>query len=387
MVSWSNWSGKQKSKPEEIKFIRSEEDASAIAANTGASIRVVGTGHSHSLLVPHDGIIADVSGLAGVIDCDLETKRAWVWAGSKIYSLGRPLHEAGLALKNQGDIDQQAIAGACATGTHGTGKDLQNLSSGVMGARVALASGEMLDCSEGSNEDAWQVSRLSLGALGIVTRLQLQLRDACVLKESGFNASYDALVPDIDTLIEDNDRFEFFWYPKTDQATVKVINETTDDPEYPVAEEGSRVAWSYEVLPNHRPHFHTEMEYSVPASNGLNCFNEIRELLKTEFPDVAWPVEYRTVAEDDVWLSMAYGRPTITLSVHQDVREDESSYYRACEEIFLSHGGRPHWGKVNYLDGKKMADIHPCWEQWWAARNHYDPDGKFLNEYLGSLRS
>ena len=207
MVSWSNWSGKQKSNPEEVRFIRSEDDACATAANPGHSIRVVGTGHSHSALVPHDGIIVDVSGLAGVIKVDTDKKSAWVWAGTKIYALGRPLHDAGLALKNQGDIDQQAIAGACATGTHGTGKDLKNLSSSVLGARVALASGELLDCSEENNWDAWQVSRLSLGALGIATRLQLQLCDACILKETGFVTSYDELMPDVNRLIECCGRF------------------------------------------------------------------------------------------------------------------------------------------------------------------------------------
>lgn len=389
MVSWSNWSGRQKSKPKLIQFIRSEEDAQAVAGQAGRSeysIRVAGSGHSHSPLVTNDSIIVDASGLAGVIDVDLENKRAWVWAGTRIYSLGRPLHDVGLALKNQGDIDRQAIAGACATGTHGTGANLQNLSASVVGARVALASGEMLDCSAEENPEAWQVSRLNLGALGIVTRLQLQLRDAYKLRESGFNESYDALIPKTNDLVEQNDRFEFFWYPQTDLATVKIINETEHDPEYPLAEEGSRLAWNYEVLPSHRPQFHTEMEYSVPAEKGLECFAAIRELLKNGFPNVTWPVEYRTVAEDDVWLSMAYGRPTVTISVHQDIREDETTYYQACEKIFLAFDGRPHWGKVNYLGGLQMAGIHPRWQDWWSVRDKCDPDGVFLNDYLNSLK-
>ncbi len=389
MVSWSNWSGRHKSNPALIHFIRSEDDALAIASQASRShnsIRVAGSGHSHSPLVSHDNIIVDASGLAGVIDLDLANKRAWVWAGSKIYSLGRPLHDAGLALINQGDIDRQAIAGACATGTHGTGRNLQNLSASVVAARVALASGEMLDCSADENSQAWQVARLNLGALGIVTRIQLQLRSTYKLKESGFSDSFDNLIANISSLIEQNDRFEFFWYPKTDIATVKIINETDEEPEYPVAEEGARLAWNYEVLPSHRPHFHTEMEYSVPAEKGSECFTAIRELLKKEFPDVTWPVEYRTVAEDDVWLSMAYGRATVSISVHQDIREDETAYYQACEKIFLEHGGRPHWGKVNYLDGRQMAGIHPSWQDWWAVRDEYDPDGVFLNDYLNSLR-
>ncbi len=389
MVSWSNWSGRQKSKPESIQFIRSEEDAAAVAAQAGrseCSVRIVGSGHSHSPLVSHDGIIVDASGLAGVIDVDLEKKQAWVWAGSKIYSLGRPLHDAGLALKNQGDIDRQAIAGACATGTHGTGRNLQNLSASVVGARIALASGDMLDCSEQNNPEVWQAARLNLGALGIVTRLQLQLRGAYKLIESGYNDNYEDLAPRTNELVAKNDRFEFFWYPQTDQATVKVINETDDDPAYPLAQEGARLAWNYEVLPSHRPHFHTEMEYSVPAGKGLECFAAIRELLMKDFPDVSWPVEYRTVAEDDVWLSMAYGRPTVTISVHQDIREDETPYYQACEKIFLDFDGRPHWGKVNYLDGLQMADIHPRWHDWWSVRDKCDPDGVFLNDYLNSLK-
>ncbi len=389
MVSWSNWSGRQTSKPRLLQFIRSEQDACAIAAHAGQSgnsIRVAGSGHSHSPLVPHDSIVVDASGLAGVIEVDLESSRVWVWAGSKIYSLGRPLHDSGLALKNQGDIDRQAIAGACATGTHGTGRNLQNLSASVVGARVALASGEMLDCSAEENPEGWQVARLNLGALGIVTRLQLQLREAYKLKESGFEESYSDLVPKTSELVGENDRFEFFWYPQTDLATVKVINETDDDPDYPLAEEGTRLAWNYEVLPSHRPHFHTEMEYSVPAEKGLECFAAIRDLLRNDFPDVAWPVEYRTVAEDDVWLSMAYGRPTVTISVHQDIREDETAYYQACEKIFLEFDGRPHWGKVNYLDGSQMAAIHPRWHDWWSVRDKYDPDSVFLNDYLNSLK-
>jgi L-gulonolactone oxidase len=98
-------------------------------------------------------------------------------------------------------------------------------------------------------------------------------------------------------------------------------------------------------------------------------------------------VEYRSLAADDVWLSTANGRDTVTVSVHEDVGEDERPYFKACEEIFLSHGGRPHWGKVHYLDGKHLQAAHPHWEQWWAVRDAVDPAGSFLNDYLKSLRT
>ena len=114
--------------------------------------------------------------------------------------------------------------------------------------------------------------------------------------------------------------------------------------------------------------------------------NEIRRLLATRFTDVAWPVEYRTLAADDVWLSTAYERPTVTISVHQDVREDDEPYFRACEEIFLAYDGRPHWGKVNYLSGQQLAERHPRWADWWRVRDSVDPQGTFLNDYLQNIR-
>jgi FAD/FMN-containing dehydrogenase len=92
------------------------------------------------------------------------------------------------------------------------------------------------------------------------------------------------------------------------------------------------------------------------------------------------------VAADEVWLSTAYRRPIVTISLHYDVNEDEAPMFRAAEDIFRSFDGRPHWGKVNYLDGDELADIHPRWEDWWSVRDTLDPEGVFLNDYLLNVR-
>ena len=389
MPTWSNWSGRWRGRPNALQFVRSEADAAAIAAEatrSGHSVRVAGAGHSHSPLIPNDGVIVDASGLAGVIHADPQTQRAWVWAGTRIYALGQPLRDAGLGLPNQGDIDRQAIAGAIATGTHGTGATLKNLSAAVTGARVALASGELVDCSANHNPDLWQVIRLNLGAAGIVTRLELQLRDAYRLSERAWTATFDELIPELQELVRQSRHFEFFWYPHDDTAMAKSIDETDAAAEYPLGNEGARTAWSFEVLPNHRPHLHTEMEYSVPAAQGPACLADIRSLIRKEFSDLRWPVEYRTLGADDVWLSCAYERETVTISVHQDINEDDEPYFRACEEIFLDYSGRPHWGKVNYLDAHGMGQAHPRWLDWWRARDAVDSNGTFLNDYLAGLR-
>jgi FAD/FMN-containing dehydrogenase len=388
MPRWSNWSGKQQSKIQAQHFVRSEDDAAGLVvacAQQGLRVRTAGAGHSHSQVALPDQVAVDLSGLSGVISTDAEQRTAWVWAGSPIYSLGRPLWEAGLALHNQGDIDRQAIAGATATGTHGTGATLGNLSSRVLAAELITAKGQRLTVTESSEPALFQALRTHLGSLGIVTRLQLQLRNAYRLHQRSWSQGLENLLPEIDSHIAENRHFEFFWYPQTDQAHAKIINETEADCVYPLGDD-ERLAWSYEVLPSHRPVRHTEMEYSIPAEHGIDCLREIQQLLKTRFSDIAWPVEYRTVAADDVWLSAACQRPTVTISVHQDIGADDEPYFRACEAVFSRWGGRPHWGKVNYLSGSELAAIHPQWSHWWQARDAADPEGIFLNDYMRSLQ-
>lgn len=389
MAHWSNWSGRHRAEPNRLHFVRSENDAAALVrgvSERGQTIRVAGGGHSHAPLVPNNEVIADVSALSGVISADPDNNRAWVRSGTPIYALGPALHQHGMALPNQGDIDRQTIGGACATGTHGTGRGARNLSSALVGARLATSAGEIKECGPSNNPELWEVARLNLGSIGIVTALELQLRPSYRLAESAFVATGREAEDRIPELMAENDRFEFYWSPQTDQAFVKRMNETNEPAQYPVASEGKRVAWSFEVYPSHRSQLHTEMEYSVAMENGPACFRGIKDLISSRFPEVVMPVEYRAVAGDDVWLSTANGRDTVTISVHRDIRHDDGPLFHACEEIFVDHGGRPHWGKVNYLDGDQLTGIHPDWQRWWEVRDATDPAGTFLNDYMRSIR-
>ena len=388
MAKWQNWSGRHATRDAELHFIRSEADAIALVtrcASERKSLRVAGTGHSHAPVAVNHEVMVDSSGLTGVLDVDTANRQAWIRAGSPIYSLGGQLHAHGQALRNQGDIDRQLLAGTVSTGTHGTGKDLQNISASVIDLSIITADGDHIENCAASEPELFEAARVGLGSVGFITRIRMQLRDACVLKEKSWQADYDDFARDIPALVDGHDRFEFFWYPQSDTATIKTIAETSEPPVYPLAEEGSRQAWSYEVLPSHRPHLHTEMEYSVPAESGPDCLADIRQLLQTQFKGVSWPVEYRTVAADDIWLSMASGRPTVTISVHQDIREGDEPYFRACEEVFLQYGGRPHWGKVNYLTSGDFAELYPHWEKWWQIRENHDPHRIFLNPWARRL--
>ncbi len=389
MPKWSNWSQSEQSKPAQLRFPRHIDDIRAIVAESaerGLTVRAAGSGHSHYRLVPTDDVIVDLTGMAGVVAVDESRLRARVRAGTPITALGRPLHDAGVGLLNQGDIDRQAIVGATSTGTHGTGTTLGNLSTGVTAMTMVMADGSVVECSDSQNQSLLEAARLGMGAFGIVTEVELTVRPAYRLAETGWEASYDALRPSIDELNETHRHFEFFWAPRSDTAAAKHLDITDEPAVYPVGEEGSRCNWSYEVLPNHRPHLHTEMEYAVAAEGSLECLDEIRNLLLNRFTDVYWPVEYRRVAADDVWLSQAYGQDVATISVHQGIDQPSEPFFRACEEVFLAYGGRPHWGKVHYLDGAQLAEAHPRWDDWWAARDAVDPTGVFLNDRMAGWR-
>ncbi len=385
MPEWSNWSGRVTAQPAEILAPRSEEEvceAVRAATQAGRTIRCMGATHSHSALVPTDGLLLDLSHLSGVVACDSQAHTARVLAGTRIADLGAPLRAAGLALRNQGDIDRQAIAGAVATGTHGTGRTLGNLSSGVRGVRLVLANGEVRTCSADADPELFRAAQLSLGALGVVTELTLDVRDAYRLEEKMWLEELDAVLDRIDELVDATRHFEFFYMPKGTRAACKSLAETGAEPVYPLAAEGQRLAWSNEVLANDRPDKHTEMEYSVPYANGPACVREIVALVKADFPDLAWPIEYRSLAADDVWLSTAYERETVTISVHQGIEHDDAALFRACEQVFLRHGGRPHWGKVHFLRARELAEIHPRFGDWWRVRDRIDPDRRFVNDTL-----
>ncbi len=129
------------------------------------------------------------------------------------------------------------------------------------------------------------------------------------------------------------------------------------------------------------------MEYSVPAEAGPACFQEVRKRILERHPKVMWPVEYRSVAPDDAFLSMAHGRPTVTISVHEDGRLPYRDFFADVEPIFWSYSGRPHWGKIHTLGAGKLSDLYPMWDAFHEQRERLDPRGCFLNDHLRSLFS
>jgi FAD/FMN-containing dehydrogenase len=399
MASWSNWSGRQTSTPARVVAPTSEAEIveAVLAASAGGwAVRAVGASHSHSRVAATDGLLMEMDGWQGVVAADRDGLSATIRSGTRIFQLGEPLHACGLALRNQGDIDKQSISGATATGTHGTGPTLQNLSASVRGVRLVLASGELVDCDADTEPALFEVARHSLGGVGIVSQVRLDMRPAYQLRERTWFEPPASVFGRIDELTSATRHFEFFWMPQNDSCACKSLAEIDPDA-VPTVDRGQptggelsglreRQGWSHEIISSIRDVKHTEMEYSVPAAAGPACFEDLRQMILSDFGDLQWPLEYRTLAADDLWISSAGGRDTVTISAHQDIALDDEPLFSACEAIFRRHDGRPHWGKVHTCRGDELAVVYPRYRDWWAVRDRYDPDERFVTPDLAALR-
>jgi FAD/FMN-containing dehydrogenase len=301
-------------------------------------------------------------------------------------------------MANMGDIDRQALAGAISTGTHGTGRSLGSISTQMVGLRLVTASGERLDLSAADEPDLFKAAQVSLGALGVITQVTLQLLPAYYLHEQTFALDFEDCLTQMDSLIETNRHFEFFWSPRDDACAVKRLNPTEAAPGIiapPAAvPAGSRmarylnperVAPSYQIFPSERTIRFNEIEFAVPAANGPDCLREIRQLMQSKFSEVLWPLEYRTLKADEIDLSPAYGRASVTISAHQAAELPYQDFFAAVEAIFRNHHGRPHWGKIHSHSARELAGLYPQWDHFLAVRRQLDPPGRFLNPYLRTL--
>ncbi len=383
---WESWSGSVRCRPALREAPASDEEVASALGRAGArglAVRVAGSGHSHTPLVATGGLLLSLERIAGVERCDPDARTATVRAGTVLRDLGGPLLRRGLAMENLGDVDVQALAGALATGTHGTGRALGSLPTQVEALRLVTAAGETLECSPEKHPEVFDAARVSLGVLGVVTAVRLRLLPAYRLHERIWREDVDPCLERLEERVAANRHFEFFWLPHRDRVELKTLNPTEAAPAQLPGRE--RIGEAAAILPSRREERFVEMEYALPAEAGPDCFREIRALLRGHHPDVLWPVEYRTVAADDIPLSPACGRDTVTLSLHQGAGLPYEACFADAEAILADHGGRPHWGKWHTLRADRLAPRYPGWERFRRARRALDPEGRFLTPYLREL--
>ncbi len=425
---WSNWSGGVVCKPRAVVAPKDEVDLAAAVRMSPAPVRVPGTGHSFTPLNETSGTIIDLSAFDGFHGFDPEAQVATFGAATRLWEIGPLIHPLGCALKNMGDIDRQTLGGVVGTGTHGTGPALGSFSAEVAGFRLLLASGETLHCSANENAEIFAAGRCSIGALGVMIEIAMKVRGTYKLAEKNFLLPIDELWDKLDDFVARNRHFEFFWFPYADVAVCKTLNESdaaAPDPrsaDYMQARgekraadanlfewinevlpyapfllrrahrlfsggmsAGDRVRWSHEILPSPRTTRFNEMEYAVPYEKGPQTIRKIVTEIRKRRINTGFPIEYRSVAADDVWLSPFYQRKSATIAVHQYHRVNTGPLFDMCESIFREVEGRPHWGKRHTRTREEFTELYPKFEDFRALRHRLDPQDRFLNPHLRSI--
>ncbi len=421
---WRNWAGDQSCRPAAVAIPGSIEEISAALARAGAEdrrVRVVGSGHSFSDVALTDGLQLRLDWLTRVLDVDRSSGLVRVQAGITIHELSARLAEHGLALENLGDVDAQTLAGAIATATHGTGARLRNISAQVAELTLVLADGSTLRCAPDGDAESYRAARVSLGALGVIAEVTLRCVPAFTLR------GRDAPRPLADTLDRfqelalGNDHFELFVFPHAHTALTRT-NNRTDEPPRPrgrasayandvlltnhafglfcragrrlpgripeinrlvtrLAGSSTRVDRSDRIFASPRLVRFTEMEYALPRACTPEAVRRIMALVPERGFAVPFPIEVRTVAADDAFLSTASGRDSGFVAVHMYEHMAYEPYFRAVEKIMDELDGRPHWGKRHFQTAATLRSRYPDWDRFQAVRARLDPHGRFANDY------
>jgi xylitol oxidase len=378
-----------------------------------ATALALGSAHSFSTVAVTPGLHVETMGLPA--DVRVEGNTVSVGAGTTYAELGRELHARGRALAAMASLPHITVGGAISTGTHGSGDAIGTLSSAVTGLEVVTADGEIRWVRRGVDADfpGWVVA---LGALGVVTRVELEVEPTYDVAQTVFaGLDLDVVESDFDAVFSAATSVSVFtrWRPEPDaQLWLKrrvdregawpggpafgAIERTAPlhpleqlDPVHCNPQLGQPGPW-HERL----PHFHADFtpsagdeiqaEYLLPRARAVEAIHALRSLHAIITP-LLHVTEIRTMRADDLWLSPAYGRDTV--GIHFTWHRDDGIYdvLPAIEEIVMPLGARPHWGKVTRATPAQVTSAFPRWEDFAEIVRVVDSAGKFRSPFATRL--
>ncbi len=430
-MHWQNWAGLESAEPRTVDTPASVDAvvAAVTAARTdGSTVKMVGSGHSFTAIsAPRDAMLKP-EGLSGIIGVDREAMTVTAYAGTRLKVLNAELERLGLSLHNMGDIAEQTLAGAVSTGTHGTGGVAAGLAAQLAGLQLVTGTGEVVEATREQNPDVFEVARVGLGALGILTTVTFAVEPLFLLRAVEQPMSWDEALGSFDEMVAENDHCDMYWFPHTDRLLTKRNTRLGGD--VSEAEPVSRIrGWvddellsntvfgiltaganrvpgviprmnqvsarvlsprtysdvAHKVFTSPRRVVFREMEYAVPREAGLDALREARRVIDASDWRISFPVEIRVAPADDIPLSTAYGRDSFYLAFHTHHRSDwrtHAAYTAAMERVMRDHDGRPHWGKLHSRTAADLAPAYPRFDDFLSLRDRLDPDRVFANGYL-----
>jgi len=407
MTNVTNWAGNV-SFASALERPRSVAELQELVAGRD-KVRVLGTGHSFNRIADSTGALVSVQDLPKVVD--VGEGGVTVSAGLRYGEITAALEARGLALHNLGSLPHISVAGACSTGTHGSGDTNGPLADAVNAITFVDASGELVTLTR--EDDDFAGSVVSLGALGVTVSMTLDVQPSYQISQVVYDGlPVERLSSDFATVMGSAYSVSAFtdwvdpdvmvWRKQRGHEPIPTEwlgAKVADGPRHPIKTMPADYATQQGGVPgpwNERlPHFRLEFtpsngdelqsEYFVPRERAAEAFDVLRAL-GNQFAPVLQVSEIRTIAADELWLSPSQGRDTVAL--HFTWVQDEElvrPVVAALEEGLAPLDARPHWGKVFAADAATLAERYPKVKDFIDLAAKYDPAGKFRNPYLDTF--
>ncbi|MCC5473685.1 FAD-binding protein [Streptomyces barringtoniae] len=406
----TNWSRTITYTAREFHRPRTLDALTALVARS-ARVRVLGSGHSFNRIADPgpDGVLLSTAGLPPVIEVDTAARTVRVAGGVRYAELARAVHAHGLALANMASLPHISVAGSVATGTHGSGVGNGPLASAVREVELVVADGSTVTIDR--SDPRFDGAVTSLGALGVVTALTLDLEPAYEVEQhvftelplEGLDFAAVAAAGYSVSLFTDwrEPGFRQVWVKRrTDQPAVDFPwAAPAKVPLHPVpgmpagnctAQLGVPGPW-HERLPHFRAEFtpssgeEIQSEYLLPRPAAVEALERI-DAIRSAVAGVLQTCEVRTVAADTQWLSPAHARNSVAL--HFTWVRDEAAVLpvvRRLEEALVRYDPRPHWGKVYAIRPPVVRRRYTRLHDFRDLARSLDPAGKFTNTLVADL--
>ena len=404
-----NWAGNYEYTARELHEPESLDDLRRIVARA-ASIRVLGSRHAFNDIGDAAELVS-LRKLPGKIEIDADAMTVTAPAAMTYGALARTLVREGYGLHAMASLPHISIGGAIQTGTHGSGDRAGCLSTAVRAVEMVTSEGDLLRIAEG--EDTFAGAVVGLGALGAVTRVTLAIKPTYDVRQLVYRGlGWTELAEHFDDIMGAaesvslftrwGDRVDQVWlkrrvdggWPDTPEATLHGASLATEDlhpveglPSAMVTPQmGVAGSWAERLphfLPDATPSAGAEIqsEYIVPREHAVPAIQSLQALGERIGP---WlhVSEIRTIAADDLWLSMAQGRESVgfhfTWHREPDVVAGLLPEIEAALEPFSP---RPHWSKAFAMSGRQVVSSYPCMDAFHRLRDALDYRGAFRNAY------
>lgn len=413
---WQNWAGNQTAQPSAIHYPQNVEQIRALLASSNGPIRCFGGSHSFSPLVPTDGTLISLEAMNGLLQHDSDKSTATFAAGTRLGNASAAAWDAGLSFSNEPDINLQSLAGAISTSTHGTGLTLPSQSAQIKSLRLISADGQLHDLSS-RDGDLFRAAICSLGCLGVISDITFQQQPRYYLREVTRVMDLDKALAVVEQEKDSVRGIELFAFPHGNTAIIKTFEETSSTEEIlppddsndlleMVCEVSMRASWltptiqrllgkfiedgfkqgpAWKVYGNVRTVRFNEMEYCVPAEDGIATLKQVCATIRDNNINVMFPIEFRYVRADNSMIGMFGQRDGATISVHQYVKQDATPLLNAVEPLLQKAGGRPHWGKIHTMSADQLKQAYPELKRFNEIRAMLDPQGRFLNAHMRTI--